>query len=547
MLILPQAILRDCYGVFRRALTKSSAARSLASIRLASGRDGTRLWLMQPDIGIEYHHPTPTKAMSMTLPLNALAECEGNGKGTVQLQVLSNGHVEVRWDHASIPQVRDFPQRESPTTPFPAWPKRDSANNPSLLKALDDAMQIPTGDSGRLALTCIQLRGDKGDVVATDGRQLLIQGGFQFPWREALLLPRTPVFAARELPQGDVVRVAKTPKEVLFRIGSWTIALRIDSTARFPNVDAVIPKPDQITTRWTLPDEEVSAFVKLLDDLPGAKEDGAPVTLDLAKRVAIRARAEEEERCTEVVLANSSVQGRPVRIATDRRFLQRALKLGFRTFQISAAGKPVLCQDMERIFVWVPLHPDSVLAPQRQAAHLPLPALAQKQCQDRRCTTPQASCIQGDPRCAANESRARIRRLSQLCARLVVVGAQASSPRTREIAQRFNCGFHGTGSARRLACRAFHFLPGRRIDHVQHLGLDCVGVSGRQRQCDQQQRGRPRPVSGNPPHRGRRLPRSRRGDAGRVGGAGADELRLDGVACHGSGGRRLLAGRSGDG
>jgi len=378
MLTLPQTVVRDCYGVFRRVLTKSSATRALASIHLVSGRDGTRLRLMQPDIGIEYHHPTPTKAASMTLPMNALADCEGNGKGTVQLQALHNGHVEVRWEKGGIPQVRNYPKRESPTTPFPAWPKRDSANDPSLLQALEEAMQIPTGESGRLALNCIQLRGGKGDVVATDGRQLLIQGGFQFPWKDALLVLRTPVFTAQELAQGEVVRVAKSEKDVLVRIGSWTIALRIDSTARFPNVDSAIPSFDQVITRWSIPDEEVPALVKILDDLPAAKESTAPVTLDLAKRVVIRARAEEEKTCTEVGVPSSSVQGKAVRIATNRRFVQQALKLGFRTFQIIAPDKPMMCQDDKRLYVWVPLHPESVLAPQTKAARTPLLALAKK-------------------------------------------------------------------------------------------------------------------------------------------------------------------------
>jgi hypothetical protein len=378
MLTIPQAVLRDCYGVFRRVLTKSSAARALASVHVVSGRDGTRLRFMQPDIGIEYHHLAPTKAASLTLPVNALADCEGNGKGTVQLQALPNGHVEVRWDQAGIPQVRNYPKRESPTAPFPAWPKRDSANDPSLLQALEVAMQIPTGDSGRLALNCIQMRGGKGDVVATDGRQLLIQGGFQFPWKEALLVPRTPVFTARELPQGEAVRVARTATDVLFRVGDWTISLRIDSMARFPNVDSAIPSFDQVITRWSIPDEEVPALVKILDDLPAAKESTAPVTLDLAKRVAIRARAEEEKTCTEVAVPSSSVQGKAVRIATNRRFVQQALKLGFRTFQIVAPDKPIMCQDGKRLYVWVPLHPESVLAQQSQAARAPLPALAKK-------------------------------------------------------------------------------------------------------------------------------------------------------------------------
>jgi hypothetical protein len=218
----------------------------------------------------------------------------------------------------------------------------------------------------------------KGDVVATDGRQLLIQAGFQFPWKGALLVPRTPVFTARELPQGEAVHVAKSEKDVLIRIGSWTIALHIDSMARFPNVDSAIPSFDHVITRWSIPDEEVPALVKILDDLPAAKESTAPVTLDLAKRVAIRARAEGEKTCTEVAVPSSSVQGKAVRIATNRRFVQQALKLGFRTFQVIAPDKPILCQDDKRLYVWVPLHPESVLAPQSQAARTPLPALAKK-------------------------------------------------------------------------------------------------------------------------------------------------------------------------
>jgi hypothetical protein len=50
----------------------------------------------------------------------------------------------------------------------------------------------------------------------------------------------------------------------------------------------------------------------------------------------------------------------------------------FRTFQITAPDKPVLCQDKERLYVCVPLHPESVLTPQSPAVRTPLPALARK-------------------------------------------------------------------------------------------------------------------------------------------------------------------------
>ena len=38
------------------------------------------------------------------------------------------------------------------------------------------------------------------EVVATDGHQLLIRGGFALPWDGAVLIRRTALFAHRELP-----------------------------------------------------------------------------------------------------------------------------------------------------------------------------------------------------------------------------------------------------------------------------------------------------------------------------------------------------------
>ena len=147
--------------------------------------------------------------------------------------------------------------------------------------------------------------------------------------------------------RGEVVRVGLTKTHVLFRIDGWTIALPTDSAARFPKVDDVIPKTDPAATRWHVSDDESAALATLLDKLPAAKEDLAPVTLDLSRPVAIRARGEGEKRCTEVMLPRSRLEGKALRmIVTNRHFLKRALELGFRSVRSwrltsrSCVGKP---------------------------------------------------------------------------------------------------------------------------------------------------------------------------------------------------------------
>ena len=51
--------------------------------------------------------------------------------------------------------------------------------------------------------------------------------------------------------------------------------------------------------------------------------------MDLNGKVAIRARGAEQSQITELVLNRSGYSGPPIRINTNRRFLGRALELGF--------------------------------------------------------------------------------------------------------------------------------------------------------------------------------------------------------------------------
>ena len=100
--------------------------------------------------------------------------------------------------------------------------------------ALDEATRTTAKESSRFALSRMQLRGRPGQVVATDGKQLLIQGGFRLPWIDDVLVARISAFGLRELSEQSPVAVGRIEGHVAVRAGRWTFWLAIDPASRFP-------------------------------------------------------------------------------------------------------------------------------------------------------------------------------------------------------------------------------------------------------------------------------------------------------------------------
>src|SRR5439155_13962763 len=97
----------------------------------------------------------------------------------VTLENSGAGAVQARWNDAGVPQVRAYaaPDPEQ-LPPFPAEPAAFTGLEAGFLQALDAAGHTAAREQVRYALSRLQLRGSRGEVVATDGRQVLIQGGF---------------------------------------------------------------------------------------------------------------------------------------------------------------------------------------------------------------------------------------------------------------------------------------------------------------------------------------------------------------------------------
>ena len=331
-------------------------------ISLQAGGEGLRVLGQGQTVAVEYHELGACSPCSLAVSISLLKEIEGSKPQPVTLTPTTDNRVTATWLDGQVPCSLTVDTRE-PTDQDPTFPTPPTTwldNDPSLLRALADATQTSDPSSSRYALGCLQLCGKTGVIAATDGRQLLKQSGFRFPFEDEVLILGTKLFACKELSHGDSVQVGRTADHVIFRTGRWTLYLAIQKAGRFPRIDDIIPRPEDALATVDLDPSDQEFLSANLRRLPIGTEQFQEVTLDLNGSVAIRAKRGDDSP-TELVLSNSRKAGGDLAICTDRRFLQRAAQLGFVRLHAFGLDRPVFCQDERRQFVWMLLDKSGIV------------------------------------------------------------------------------------------------------------------------------------------------------------------------------------------
>jgi hypothetical protein len=367
VIALSRSLARQ-FRVFLRRCWQPPGPREPPLLRLQVGPQGLELAARQHECTLLYRQAGSFSPEALVFRADLLADIEGKD-GMVNLAAIGDGKGEARWDDGDVPRVQPFDLVSPDKMPeLPEPPARFKPLESSFLTALAEAARTTARDGVRFAMTRIQIQSRRGQLVATNGRQLLVQGGFALPWSEDVLIPALPLFVSRDLPSDGPVAIGRTAQHVSLRIGPWLFHLEIDAEGRFPNVDTVIPRLDTRASRLHLSEDDARFLVHVLPRLPGSKEHLAPLTLDLGKQVILRVRAEDAPQVSEVVLSGSSCQGPPVRVACNRHFLRRVVQLGFRELHIQNAKTPLLCRDETRTYLFMPL--DGALPPAEDAVRL---------------------------------------------------------------------------------------------------------------------------------------------------------------------------------
>ena len=356
MITLTRSLARHLRAVFRSAEFRQTFTNSDARVLFTAGPTGLIVEGMSDNVGLQYRLPGEFPTQRFAVSFECLAACEGKSVDPVTLEPLDEHRVVARWTARKVPQAVEFHTGSIDTfTECPAAPEVYTTNAPGLLTALRDAAASTDDTSTRFALGCIQLWGKTGQLVATDGRELLAQSGFDFPWTDAALIPSSDIFNCRELPQDALVEVARTETHVVMRIGAWTIFLAINKEGRFPATEMIQPAT-AASSSLQLAESDRAFLRDSLPHLPTSLSQGLPVTLDLNGQVIVRSKGEGQAQPTELVLTNSRLDGDPLKAAMNRKYLERAVKLGFEQVHFFGAEAAVQCDDGRRQYIWMPLH-----------------------------------------------------------------------------------------------------------------------------------------------------------------------------------------------
>ena len=229
MITLTRSQVRRLRSVFRRSALGITHRGPIPPLVLRAEGAQLRAQHRYRDLAVEHVEPGSYRpATSLAIPLDALADFEGAADTPVVLEAVAPDRTVVRWEDRGIPQSREYDviARRPRAARCPELPTTWASNPAELLAALAEATETGIPDSTRYALDCIQLQGTRNQIVATDGRQLLVRTGFRFPWPGDLLIKGSPIFACRALPRDQPVEVGRTDTHVVFRVGPWTICLR---------------------------------------------------------------------------------------------------------------------------------------------------------------------------------------------------------------------------------------------------------------------------------------------------------------------------------
>lgn len=358
MIVMSRWLARSFRALARKCV--SGRPRGPAPAVVVEVRAGTlTVWTKTDDAGLVYSAPTESGDEVMVIPMAVLDAVEGSGNDPVELAVGAKIRAEAKFPDHGVPSTHSFDAiRPGKQHRIPDPPDDWHPVPPGFLAAVHECGRTTARESGRFALTRVQIRGKAGQVIGTDSRTALVWSGFPFAFAEEVFVPALPVFGARELAARETVRLGRTATHLVVAVGSWQVLLPFDTAGRYPDIAAIVPR-NALTTA-EINDQDVSGLRDRLPDLPGADAEHRPVTLELDGGVVVRAK-DETGKVEEVRLERSSSVGPRMRVAIDRRVLARALALGCLTLRLTP-DKPVVFEGDNKILLAVALDPTLAVA-----------------------------------------------------------------------------------------------------------------------------------------------------------------------------------------
>ena len=291
---------------------------------------------------------------AFTMPWSAVKEFGTKKNHYVDLE-LKGKDVALSWTENSIPRTKIVQLSAQADKRLPLKPDKTVAHSSRLFDAMVDATKCADNQRIRYALDTICFRGANNQIISTDGKQALVQDGFDFPFDNDVLCPVSKIFASKELSEiGETVKVGSEGDYVYFNVGNVNFWLqKVDG--KFPLMDQFTKDIDGYT--WLKVDPTDAIFVsERLDILPGKDKFNSPVYIGLNDGVAVRGHDTAMQTATELRLVKSGYDGASAKMSLNRNYLKNALDFGINRIGFNPTDTtPLIGYGDKKLFVIMPL------------------------------------------------------------------------------------------------------------------------------------------------------------------------------------------------
>ena len=352
-----RAALRRCY---EGPVSRSDQLPVLARIT----KNGLFMHVRRESFSILFHNEDVTGKGVFAFPASAFGQIEGRTTDPVEITLQRPELAQARWTDRGSQRSIEIPLIDPGTVEAPpGLPKEFTPLPMHFVPALYEASRTAASQDTKYIVTKLQLRGKSGSIIATDTRQLLVQGGYEFPFKDDVLLPRCEVFGLQPLHTYEDIGIGRTDTNVAIRVGPWSFVFPIDKEGRYPDVTQIIPRTSKSATRFRLHPNDAQRFLdNLVRRIKGPAAKDHAVTLDLIEAPCLR--FELDGRVIEVALAESDIKGERVRMVLNLAQFLRAIELRFSEFEITHPDKPIVARDGDRIYMSMPMSASSAVPSQ---------------------------------------------------------------------------------------------------------------------------------------------------------------------------------------
>ena len=343
---------------FERLVTKAGLTKNNPNqnVQFLSGPQGLTLLFMNGDFSMSFDIASTPLDAPFSLKWDDVKELAAKPEGEVRFDLIPDKAVAA-WTIKGVPQQKPLDRYEINAVE-PNLPTECQDIHHGYFDALANAARCADCDNHKYALGGAALAGDAAQIVATNGRIMLVQDGFKFPWEDLIICPIPKLFGSKELRElGKEPKIGSIPDHVYIESGPMKLWLKqIDG--RFPNYRNIIPETETFT-EITIDPKDAKFVIDRIENLPGSDKKpgvffGVELCSDAKRGIFVRSYDETNATATELRLGRSTFLGYDVECAMDRHFLKAALQFGCLEIFLKE-DEPLVGRRDGATFVWMPL------------------------------------------------------------------------------------------------------------------------------------------------------------------------------------------------